>query len=163
MPFRERLAEKRAPAHCAGMWRRFGGASVDLYFTGGLLFLANRLGLVQSESPVPLIAYFVYFASSYTGPWQATLGQRIFGVYTTTRQGVRLSMWRAALRAIVILLCLLVPQLLIGGRTPAHRDFVLSVYIIVAALIWYAPAWFTREKRALPDLVSGSRVRIGRR
>jgi hypothetical protein len=34
--------------------------------------------------------------------------------------------------------------------------------VTIGALFWYAPAWFTRERTATHDLLSGTRVRVWR-
>jgi hypothetical protein len=51
---------------------------------------------------------------------------------------------------------------LAGAYGGGSSDSVLGVSFCVAALVWYAPAWFTQEKSALHDLLSGTRVRVGR-
>jgi uncharacterized RDD family membrane protein YckC len=149
-----------APARYAGMWRRFGATLVDFALVANLGRLVASVGLIEWDLSVRLIFYYLYFQLSYVCPWHATPGQRLFGVHVANKDGSPLSQWRAALRTIAILSCFFGSDYMLHDSP--HRGMIHFIYFTVAALLAYTPAWFTREKTALHDILSGSRVRIGR-
>ena len=93
---------------------------------------ANIIGVIEF---VPIIAYYAYFSA---GPWQATPGKRICGIYVIRTNGARLDAPFGALRYLTYFLSAL----------PLGLGFLM-------------PLW-TKERKALHDIICGTRVVYGR-
>ena len=79
----------------------------------------------------------LYEAVFLSGPWQATPGKRLLGIKVTDQNGIAISFWRAF------------------GRSAAK--LLSSIF-----LIGYIMAFFTKNKRALHDLMAGTIVIEGK-
>ena len=90
-------------------------------------FIANAIALLI------VLGYQAYFL---TGPWQATPGKRICGVYVIRADGARLDAAIAVLR---------------------YLCFLLTAPVGFLTIFW------TKERKALHDIVCGTRVVYGRR
>jgi len=93
---------------------------------------SNIIGVIEF---IPIIAYYAYFSA---GPWQATPGKRICGIYVIRTNGARLDAPFGALRYLTYFLSAL----------PLGLGFLM-------------PLW-TKERKALHDIVCGTRVVYGR-
>jgi len=144
------------PGNFASFWIRLGAHIIDNVLTLLLLTVAalifsivivaihgdgaeewaranaNIIGVIEF---VPIIAYYAYFSA---GPWQATPGKRICGIYVIRTNGARLDAPFGALRYLTYFLSAL----------PLGLGFLM-------------PLW-TKERKALHDIVCGTRVVYGR-
>jgi uncharacterized RDD family membrane protein YckC len=151
-----RLAAAPGPRNFASFWIRLGAHIIDNVLTlllltvVALIFsmvivaiygagaeewaLANStaIGIVEF---VPIIAYYAYFSA---GSWQATPGKRICGIYVIRTNGERLDAPFGALRYLTYFLSAL----------PLGLGFLM-------------PLW-TKERKALHDIICGTRVVYGR-
>ncbi len=151
-----RPAAAPGPGNFASFWIRLGAHIIDNVLTLLLLTVAalifsivivaihgdgaedwaranaNIIGVIEF---VPIIAYYAYFSA---GPWQATPGKRICGIYLIRTNGARLDAPFGALRYLTYFLSAL----------PLGLGFLM-------------PLW-TKERKALHDIVCGTRVVYGR-
>ncbi len=129
---------------------RFFAIVIDTLIILVPLFLIGMLigfwGSMTDESDMltSLKAQFVgaflgilYEAVFLSGPWQATPGKRLLGIKVTDQSGMPISFWRAF------------------GRSAAK--LLSSIF-----LIGYIMAFFTKNKRALHDLMAGTIVIEGK-
>jgi len=101
-------------------------------FWGGLLDEDDQITALKAQ----LIAMFLgilYEAVFLSSAWQATPGKRLLGLKVVDQNGLPISFWRAS------------------GRTAGK---ILSSIL----LIGYIMAFFTKDKRALHDLMAGTIV-----
>lgn len=170
-----------------GFWRRAGAALIDmivLWPVSWLFVHSQVLPLSQIAGSVVVCALvFIYDIAFVTSGWQATPGKRLMKLYITTLDNHKISIGRAlgrlfakALPGSFILLVSI--SVAIAGYeqfeavTKESPDLVkvtllwLSIAMIVVtfiwALIWYIPAAFTREHKAVHDMICKTRVRRGR-
>src|ERR1700720_2493385 len=80
----------------AGFWRRLAAWTIDGMAMEGLYVWFRIFGLGSSFIVLLTVAYFAFF---YAGGWQATPGQRLVGIFVTTKDGERLTTGRAWARA----------------------------------------------------------------
>jgi uncharacterized RDD family membrane protein YckC len=93
------------------------------------------------------LAFFVvlswaYFAGCESSKWQATPGKKLFGLIVTDENGAKATFWKASLRFWF-------------GRALIHVPYV-GIYYFLADCGRIA---FSRDGRALHDLVAGCSVR----
>ena len=134
----------------AGFWIRAAALLIDsviMAIGGGVLgaFLGYGLataGAPEAIEPVANLAGFLigllYTSLMHSGPWQATLGKRAVGIRVIRRDGYPVGLGLAI------------------GR---YFATILSAFIFC---IGYAMAGWTREKRALHDMICSTRVIYGR-
>lgn len=145
--------------HFAGFWIRFAAILVDgailltLSYAVGLIVLLLAMGRAGTPGEtmfvmrisamlthlVVLIASIVYYVGFLSGPWQATPGKRLFGIYVMTKDGRRLTVLHAI------------------GRYFAYLVSFLTLYV------GFFIAGWTREHTALHDIICGTRVVYGRK
>lgn len=140
----------------AGFWKRAAALVIDTlvvsvaYVVAFMVFafVAGALGLFSGGSApsvtaglIGVLAYLgwpivsgLYYVAMESSSTQATLGKMAIGIKVTDAEGRRIG----GLRAL--------------GRWASHLLCYLTIYI------GYAMAAFTREKRALHDLVAGTLV-----
>lgn len=93
------------------------------------------------EGAINLIIFlisFIYFVVPVASAWQATPGKRILGIHIVRKSGRKLGVGMAF------------------GRFLAYYPSFLSFYIGFLMPLW------TKEKRALHDMICGTRVVRGR-
>ncbi|HAH06649.1 MAG TPA: hypothetical protein DCM05_09015 [Elusimicrobia bacterium] len=122
----------------AGFWVRAGALTVDgLAIVGGIVVLNGFLALLGLPSPL-LQAIGLAFPFAYhallVGRWGQTAGKKLAGLAVVRPDGSRVGYARAL------------------GRAAAYLASAAT------ALIGYAMAAFTPEKRALHDMIAGTRV-----
>jgi uncharacterized RDD family membrane protein YckC len=101
-------------------------------FWGGLLDEDDQITALKAQ----LIAMFLgilYEAVFLSSAWQATPGKRLLGLKVVDQNGLPISFWRAS------------------GRTAGK---ILSSILFIG----YIMAFFTKDKRALHDLMAGTIV-----
>lgn len=145
--------------HFAGFWIRFAAILVDgailltLSYALGLVVLLLAMGRAGTPGEtmfamrmsamvthlVIFIASIAYYVGFLAGPWQATPGKRLFGIYVMTKDGRRLTVLHAV------------------GRYFAYLLSFITLYI------GFFIAGWTREKTALHDIICGTRVVYGRK
>ncbi|MCK5931848.1 MAG: RDD family protein [Fulvimarina manganoxydans] len=134
----------------AGFWIRAAALLIDsviMAIGGGVLGAFVGYGLAAAGSPdsiepiANLVGFAIgllYTALMHSGPWQATLGKRAVGIRVIRRDGYPVGFGLAV------------------GR---YFATILSAFIFC---IGYAMAGWTREKRALHDMICSTRVIYGR-
>ena len=148
-----------AGVHYAGFWIRVLAVIIDgvilqlsslsLGLTFGLLFSisaasrtpASSFGLVLSGlgGVIVLLWGLAYYTAIPAGRWQATPGKRLVGIYVIRLSGAGIGFWGFV------------------GRYLAY--FLDSLTLGIGFMM----AGWTREKRALHDMVCDTRVIYGRR
>jgi len=106
----------------------YGGEATDAFLTTHTL-LANVVATVIA------LFYYGYFMA---GPWQATPGKRLLGIYVIRVNGERMDAASAVLR---------------------YLAYVLS---ILPFFVGFLMVFWTPERKALHDIVCGTRVVYGR-
>lgn len=140
----------------AGLLRRFGAAVIDcilLYSAVMLLYLLLVIiaGTINADLSLSIqwtivvyglmlifILALAYFAIMESSSKQATLGKMALGITVTDHTGNRVSFLRAALRVIIKVI----------SGAPYGILLLVSCFTIV----------FTRENKALHDMIAGTRV-----
>ena len=122
--------------------------------TGGQLITTGaQVHIAWWYQPLQALVVAAYFVFSWLRGGQ-TLGMRPWRIRVTTREGTRLSLWQAILRAMVaalpLLLLLLAPAL--GLRTALW--FVLGLWGI-----WFATSLVDSRCRPIHDLVAVTEIR----
>jgi uncharacterized RDD family membrane protein YckC len=159
----DEIAVEAPPAPFAGTGRRLGGAIIDFSVVGtGVALFDQPDWFGPYASLLVSIGFLLYFTLSYVGPFQATLGQRLFGVHVTDKAGERITFRRAFWRYSSLAAFVPFGSPLAYTFGDGIADQVFAIYSLVAALVCYAPALVTREKTAFHDLMSRTRVRVGR-
>jgi uncharacterized RDD family membrane protein YckC len=103
---------------------------------GGLLDEDNKITALKAQL-IGMFLGILYEAVFLSSPWQATPGKRLLGLKVADLNGLPISFWRAF------------------GRVAAK--FLSSIL-----LIGYIMAFFTKDKRALHDLMAGTIVIEGK-
>jgi len=148
--------EKLGAEKFASFWIRLGAHVIDnllalallsvaaLFFSmvivaiygGGAEEWANaNSNAIAAVELVLIIAYYAYFTA---GPWQATPGKRILGIYVIRTNGRRVDAVFGALRYL------------------AYYASFLPLFIGFLMVFW------TDERKALHDMICGTRVVYGR-
>ena len=90
----------------AGFWRRFGSIVID---TVGMFVLGGALGSLSIavgslESLILLVMYASVFLYSviYLGGWKQSIGSRLLKIKVVTAHGGSVTIWRSALRSLVM-------------------------------------------------------------
>ncbi|HYA79464.1 MAG TPA: RDD family protein [Methylocystis sp.] len=152
-----------APAHAhaapqyafASFWVRLGAYAIDQGFCLAATFVMAYLLLAVAAAvwgfeasrdyvldhsfvanAVGLLTVLAYQAHFLAGPWQATPGKRILGIYVIRADGGRIDSAIAVLR---------------------YLCFMISAPVGFLTMFW------TSERKALHDIVCGTRVVYGRR
>lgn len=89
-----------------------------------------------------VVMSWVYFAVCESSKWQATLGKKFLGLMVTDETGGRATFWKASLR-------------FWSGRALMHVPYVGIYYFLIDC----GRVAFSRDGRAVHDLVAGSRVK----
>ena len=151
---------RRDPLHRPGrkfrqFWIRLGAHLIDnvltlLLLTVVALLFSVVIVAIHGDGPrsgrapirthrriefVPIIAYYAYFSA---GPWQATPGKRICGIYMIRTNGKRVDAPFAVLRNFAYLV----------SAIPLGLGFLM--------------AFWTDERQALHDMLMGTRVVYGK-
>ena len=148
------------PVRYAGFWIRLVSSVIDAVILGLINFAVNAVlpvdhppalsspmtseqltGLLHSSGQTFLIDTVITVAiigALLSSSWQATFGMRMVGIYMATRSGKRVSIVTAIL-----------------------RYFCAYVSGIIFGIGYLMVAW-TREKTALHDLMTNTRVLYGK-
>lgn len=126
----------------AGFWRRFAAALVDGVVMLGVAVVLHVAGLMPFGTPAADLAAsllstvpsWLYYAGLHASPWQATLGKRALGIKVTDRDGARIGFQRATAR------------------------YLASVLSALSLFAGYLAAAVTVDRRALHDVIAGTRV-----
>jgi uncharacterized RDD family membrane protein YckC len=122
--------------------------------TGGKLITTGaQVQIAWWYQPLQAIVVAAYFVLSWLRGGQ-TLGMRPWRIRVTTRDGTRLSLWQAILRAIVaavpLLMLLLAPTL--GLR--------MALWCILGLwAVWFGVGFVDSRRRPVHDLVTGTEIR----
>ena len=156
-PVAARGAEKLGAEKFASFWIRLGAYIIDYVLTLGLvglaavifaIFAVTILGQEPTEAwldshstalnivgTVIALSYYAYFSA---GPWQATPGKRICGIYVIRTNGKRVDAAFAVFRDFAY----------IASSLPLFLGFVM--------------VFWTDEHKALHDMICGTRVVYGK-
>jgi uncharacterized RDD family membrane protein YckC len=140
----------------AGFWFRAAAYSLDLAILGVVLAIVLRPLLEKnqvgpsfqdvwkfynrdSSQAIAMqllveLAYWLYFATFESSPWQATPGKKVLGLRVTDLEGRRISFIRASLR---------------------HFGKLISSLLLGIGFVF---AGFTEKKQALHDMLAGCLV-----
>ena len=99
---------------------------------GGLLNEDDQITALKGQL-IGMFLGILYEAVFLSSPWQATPGKKLLGIKVVDQNGLQISFWRAF------------------GRSSAK---ILSSILLVG----YIMAFFTKDKRALHDLMAGTIV-----
>ncbi len=113
------------------------------------------------------VSIWYYHARMEASAKMATIGKRVAGLCVVTKEGQRMaviqSTWRFCIKILLAVLSvfLLGPLIGFGEMVPSH---LRPPYVVFAVLLFTAffPASFTRTKRPLHDMLSGSFVILNR-
>lgn len=121
----------------AGFWVRVAAVLLDTFIIGvPLTILIMFIGMPQWLYFLAMLLYFVIMNAS---KWQATMGKRIVGIYIMKTDGTRLSYLRSL------------------GRYLSYIISGLPLYI------GFMMAGWTKEKRALHDMIASTYVVYGKK
>jgi uncharacterized RDD family membrane protein YckC len=126
----------------AGFWRRFAAALLDGLVMLTVAVVLQVTGLMPSGSPaaeavanlLSTVPAWLYYAGLHASPWQATLGKRALGIKVTDHGGARIGFRRATAR------------------------YLASVLSALSLFAGYLAAAVTVDRRALHDVMAGTRV-----
>jgi uncharacterized RDD family membrane protein YckC len=139
-----------------GFWPRAAARLLDVIFivTADVVVLLALLLLIgvstdmesadfrklgeQISDPVSSLVVLFYLLYFTSGKWQATPGKRIMGIHLVRVDGGRLTAWRALLRSLA--------------------EFLSTLILGVG----YLMVFWTDQKKALHDMLCGTRVVRGR-
>ena len=132
----------------------------------------NILPKISSQFLSPLwlgissfVIYLLYFAFFESSKYQATPGKMLMGLYVTTANHGKLTFFRACDRYLVFA----VPAILMSGifYLPYFTKLTITDDVIalisyatglVLSVIWFLPIYFTKERKCMYDMFSGTRV-----
>jgi uncharacterized RDD family membrane protein YckC len=153
----------------------FGGVVASqalLYFAGLHPFRAQmEAGAWPMGLPLHLwvfvstsLPFWLYYAALHSSRWQATVGKRLFGLRVVTTSGGRLSLGRAWLRAVAMLLPFEANHFVILGLapvggpapSPAFQIGLGGVYGLLA--LYLLVMLVDPQRRGIHDRVADSRV-----
>lgn len=129
----------------------------------------------------------IYYIAFLSGSWQATPGKWLMRIYVVTKEGGKPSVKRVTGRffsSLIPQLPVFIPAYYILYLTPEElaekvnsfnfqyiHELVFSFYALLAVmigsalvmmLVWYVPAFFTKERKTIPDMMCATRVVKGR-
>jgi uncharacterized RDD family membrane protein YckC len=144
----------------AGILERLLAWVVELF--ANILFPSLILTLLQvgAKSPLGLIITFA-FAAFYSiwftmSDWQATPGQRLFGIRVERANGQRMD-FRASTERF---LAYYIPSLpMYTDRLPDETLAKLALWLVI---VWFAPILGRSDRRGVHDLLCGTRVVVGK-
>jgi uncharacterized RDD family membrane protein YckC len=155
-PGRPLGAEKHGAEKFASFWIRLGAHVIDnvlalallsvaalffsmvivaIYGSGAEEWANANSNAIAGVELVLVIAYYAYFTA---GPWQATPGKRILGIYVVRTNGRRVDSAFGALRYL------------------AYYVSALPLFLGFLMVLW------TDERKALHDMICGTRVVYGK-
>ena len=128
-----------------------------------LILLPINVLLISVFSSLPLMGLvanialqMTYYIGFLSGPWRATPGKRVMGLYVVSTQGLgALSKEQAALRFIAYHI----------PTFPIYTSLIdgMSAEVMMMALfgVWFIPILMTEEKTGVHDLLCHTRVMKG--
>ncbi len=96
--------------------------------------------------------YYMLFLS---GPWQATPGKRIVGVFVMHQSGRPLNQREALQRYIGYI----IPTLPLYSSLKIETMNMVAMWLL---LIWFVPMLMTKQRTAMHDILCNTRVIVGR-
>lgn len=176
-----KVRRPRLEGRPAGFWMRFAARVVDWQLLGLLvivpfaIFFAvalpvllvgkareSTMGAVFGSVGVFFFLFTIVYEIWLNGKWGMTLGKRAFGMKVVRVDGGRVGYGRAILRWVAAALLPLVGFTLLASVLATILTGVLRVagiiLLAVLVLMGYIVAGFRSDKRALHDLIAGSRV-----
>jgi uncharacterized RDD family membrane protein YckC len=145
----------------AGKLERFLANLVDSLAT--MLLPAAVLAVLHlgMNSPLGLIITFaanaVYFTAFTAGPWQATPGQRLFGMVVARLDG-RLLGRREALERFLAYYIPSLPMYL----SDMDQNLLAKIALWLV-IVWFSPILWRADRRGVHDLLCGTIVVTGKR
>ena len=168
----------------ASRFKRFLAYMVD-NIIAAIPYYALKLALPESipfvlnaTSIIIPVLYFCFFESS---KHQATPGKNLFGLYVSTLDDTKITLGRALGRYLLLALPRLLPAALIiygisaydipldanslglfvgtiGATTVAYWWMLLLLLFLMLYIAWFIPIFFTKERKTVYDMLSGTRV-----
>lgn len=120
-PSRFRFVSVELPGHVAGLGRRLGAIVIDWVasaLVAAVIFPGFKLGEPSADFP-PLIVFFIE-VTLFTWFFASSFGQKILGIDVVDISGRRLSLWRIALRTVLI--CLVLPAVIYDSQGRGLHD-----------------------------------------
>ena len=107
------------------------------------------------------VIYNILFLST---KWSATIGQKIMGIYTVSKNGEKITIIQVILRSILVIFPWVMAALMMffkflsdfGIENVIDKNFVLLFMILF--LSWYDLTIFTKSKSTLHDILTNTRV-----
>lgn len=120
----------------------------------GLLhsLFADQVDLQALSNLIISGAYYVMFIS---GPWQATPGKRIAGVFVVNVDGSKLSQRQALQRYIGYI----IPSLPVYSSIDINVSPIMMLWL---SIMWFLPIALTEQRTGVHDLLCRTRVLHGR-
>lgn len=161
-------SEQAATATPASLWRRLAGVLYDLVAVIAIVMVVGMISQIATGGqlvhtgastaiawwyrPLQYVVVTAYFVISWLHGGQ-TLGMRPWRMQLRTKNGDRVTLGAALMRALIVSLPL--PLLAIGHLTSPHTAMLA---LTVCWAVFYAVALFDRRRRALHDILAGTEL-----
>lgn len=107
------------------------------------------------QALMSMVIASTYAALFVSGPWQATPGKRIVGIYIIHQTGRPLNQHEALQRYIGYI----IPTLPLYSSLEPQTMNMLAMWLLI---IWFVPVFVTKQRTAMHDILCNSRVIVGR-
>jgi uncharacterized RDD family membrane protein YckC len=122
-------ADAVLPGEVAGLGRRFAALAIDwLGSTGVAVLLVGASGYLSNQMSLATLAVFAVEVTVFTWLIGASFGQRILGVRVLRTDGRGLSLWRAALRTVLV--CLVIPAVVMDSYGRGLHDRAVDSVVV---------------------------------
>lgn len=141
----------------AGMLVRAAAVCIDAVILLPFTLLITKLVSenMTFEAIANLVASATYYVAFVSGPWQATPGKRIMGVYIMNEDGSALTQQQALQRYLAYIM----PSLPVYTSLDTNITPMIMVWISAA---WFMPVVLMEQRTAVHDLLCRTRVVHGK-
>ncbi|MBP9792172.1 MAG: RDD family protein [Rickettsiales bacterium] len=108
--------------------------------------------LIKS-SVISMIVLMIYFAFFESSKHSATPGKMIFKIRVLTKDNHKLKFWQSCVR-FWLLQVPFIPYTISGYFLIPYQLIITTILV----LIWFGPVYFTKERKCVHDILSGTKV-----
>jgi uncharacterized RDD family membrane protein YckC len=144
----------------AGFFRRFAAGAIDLTIITALVYAQKMITFFKASGfeNTYVIYYFALLSFYHT-----TVGGKILKIYTVKNNGENLSRLRCMLKSFVILSFLLAGIVTLFANGFFTKEGLSVSILTIALIIGFTllislPMVFTKSKKSLVDILSGTKV-----
>lgn len=134
-------------------------AFVEIYRRNGVGIdnIENDPLYLLKASAVSMMFVMLYFALFESSKFSATPGKIVFKMRVLTKDNVKLKFWRSCFR-FWLLQVPLFTYMISGTNYFVISSQYVSVITITLGLIWFLPIYFTKDRKCMHDILSGTKV-----